>query len=236
MNIHTYTESDTASRQLFHIPNSRNTEMTSAEELLKEVLEVRIHQRNIAVHENQRLTGELDETRKFVDDLTREYEEVWTQNCLLEAILRRKNEKLEYLDTRVHQLNSQTETLHEEIAALKKINETLTNQVDVDKNNQANMLKQFLLNVRDLVEENHYLKDNLTILDKNLAEAKNDFKNMADGGGTRREQGGGGEEEEEEEGGGEKEEEEKEEEKEEEEEEKEKEKEEEEEENVISYQ
>ncbi|KAI5698217.1 hypothetical protein M8J76_011390 [Diaphorina citri] len=162
--------------------------MASVVDLLKEVVEARIEQRNEAFRENAKLTEEiaslneaLADNNRFLNDLAREYQEIWTQNCMLEEILRKKNQKLDQfhtLEDHCRQLKSQTETLREEIATLKKINETLTSQVTVDRENQNNMLKQFLLNVRDLVEENHRLKENLKVLDKNLAEAKNDFKNV----------------------------------------------------------
>lgn len=115
----------------------------SNEKLLKEILEVRIAERNRLFAENRLLKDEIlqlniAQTKNdvLIEDMDREFAEIWDQNCLLEDIVRKKNTELAQLtgiEESYEALIREADRLKDELSRLKKTNEILVTKVIVKK-------------------------------------------------------------------------------------------------------
>lgn len=111
----------------------------SNEKLLKEILEARIAERNRLFEENShlkdeivRLKVELAEGNVLIEDMDKEFAEIWEQNCLLEEIVKNKNSQLADLDAveeNYEALKDEADWMSEELDRLEKTNEALVAKV-----------------------------------------------------------------------------------------------------------
>lgn len=115
--------------------------MGSVEKLLKETLEIRIAERNKLVEENRQLKTEvaqlskaLTENEAALTELDEDIAEIWDQNCMLEEIVRKKNDEISEftgLEKSYNALKFKADRLNDELNALKNINENLVSQVNI---------------------------------------------------------------------------------------------------------